>query len=516
MGAISFWWGTKAQYDALATKSEDRLYVITDSAGLFKGGTLIGNSSGLTVIGTQTASTSAWTGAISVPALYDGLSICYCLPVSSTSTDVTLNLTYANGSTTGAKPVYWRGSSRVTTHFGQYSHIRLTYHTSWAGITGGGWWADYAYYNDTTYIAGTGISLSGTTLYNNGVRSVATGTNNGTINVNTGGTISAVAVKGLGSAAYTASSAYAAASHTHSYAGSDSAGGAATSAVALTTSAGSATQPIYFSSGKPVATSYTLGKSVPSNAVFTDTNTWRPLGTGASDACAGNDSRLSNSRPASDVYSWAKASSKPSYTASEVGAAASSHTHSYLPLSGGTVTGPLIANANIRMEGGYSFQVANTSGTYINSFYRTNGNIFIVGQGWANNSCSCYYDGYNISLRTGTAPTARVTISETGNISVPGSVGAINYAECSTASGTAAKTVSITGFVLTKGVRVTINFLNGNSHGSPTINVNGTGAKSIRIGTSYGDNSLAYISSNDIYDFIYDGTYWYMMTEYFY
>lgn len=33
------------------------------------------------------------------------------------------------------------------------------------------------------------------------------------------------------------------------------------------------------------------------------------------------------SMPASDVYSWAKASSKPSYTASEVGAAAASHTH---------------------------------------------------------------------------------------------------------------------------------------------------------------------------------------------
>lgn len=31
------------------------------------------------------------------------------------------------------------------------------------------------------------------------------------------------------------------------------------------------------------------------------------------------DSRLSNARPASDVYSWAKASSKPSYSKSEVG-----------------------------------------------------------------------------------------------------------------------------------------------------------------------------------------------------
>ena len=45
----------------------------------------------------------------------------------------------------------------------------------------------------------------------------------------------------------------------------------------LSTSAGSATQPIYFLDGKPVATTYTLGKSVPSNAVFTDTNTWIAL-----------------------------------------------------------------------------------------------------------------------------------------------------------------------------------------------------------------------------------------------
>ena len=42
------------------------------------------------------------------------------------------------------------------------------------------------------------------------------------------------------------------------------------------------------------------------------------------------------SAPASDVYSWAKAASKPSYTASEVGA---------LSLSGGTCTGSITASA---------------------------------------------------------------------------------------------------------------------------------------------------------------------------
>ena len=84
--------------------------------------------------------------------------------------------------------------------------------------------------------------------------------------------------------------------HTHSYAGSSSVGGSANSAVKLDSSAGSATQPVYFSSGKPAACTYTLEKSVPSNAVFTDTDTkvtqtavtasgytnWRPLVIGSS------------------------------------------------------------------------------------------------------------------------------------------------------------------------------------------------------------------------------------------
>ena len=64
---------------------------------------------------------------------------------------------------------------------------------------------------------------------------------------------------------------------------------------------------------------HTVNSDVPENAKFTDTNTWRPLGTTADTACAGNDSRLTNARPASDVYAWAKASAKPTYNKAEVG-----------------------------------------------------------------------------------------------------------------------------------------------------------------------------------------------------
>lgn len=47
--------------------------------------------------------------------------------------------------------------------------------------------------------------------------------------------------------------------------------GTAAQATKLSSSAGSATSPIYFSNGKPVACTYSLNKTVPSNAVFTDT-----------------------------------------------------------------------------------------------------------------------------------------------------------------------------------------------------------------------------------------------------
>ena len=86
------------------------------------------------------------------------------------------------------------------------------------------------------------------------------------------------------------------------------------------------------------------------------------------------------SMPASDVYSWAKASSKPTYTYSEVGAAAASHTHSYLPLSGGTL------NGNLSLEAYELYWNGDTEGSYISSNGTTDmiynmrqGHIFEVG-----------------------------------------------------------------------------------------------------------------------------------------
>lgn len=121
------------------------------------------------------------------------------------------------------------------------------------------------------------------------VKSVAISesTENGKITLTVDGNKTTVPVHGLGSAAYTNSSAYSSAGHTHTKAqvglgNVDNTADAnksvkhattadsASSATALTSNAGSSTQPVYFSGGKPVACSYTLGKSVPADALFTD------------------------------------------------------------------------------------------------------------------------------------------------------------------------------------------------------------------------------------------------------
>lgn len=62
-----------------------------------------------------------------------------------------------------------------------------------------------------------------------------------------------------------------------SLSGNASTATSATTASKLSTSAGSATQPVYFKDGVPVATTYTLNKTVPADAKFTDTNTWRGI-----------------------------------------------------------------------------------------------------------------------------------------------------------------------------------------------------------------------------------------------
>lgn len=182
--------------------------------------------------------------------------------------------------------------------------------------------------------------------------------------------------------------------HTHSYAGSASAGGSANSAVKLdTTSAGSASQPVYFSGGKPVACSSSLGVSITGTA----TGLLDASGGGNTIKAGWNGSGLSSdkihslaaysnssgtilikdapkdavkawlgSMPASDVYAWAKASSKPSYSWGEITGkpgsfTPSSHTHNY---AGSSSAGGAATSAN---------KLNTNAGNHVNPVYFSDG-----------------------------------------------------------------------------------------------------------------------------------------------
>ena len=79
-----------------------------------------------------------------------------------------------------------------------------------------------------------------------------------------------------------------------------------------------------------------------------------------------------------------------------------------------------------------------------------------------------------------------------------------SYGTCSTAAGTAAKVVSLSGFKLQTGAEVTVRFTVTNTASSPTLNVNNTGAKPIQ----YRNAAIAagYLAANRTYRFVYDGS----------
>lgn len=84
------------------------------------------------------------------------------------------------------------------------------------------------------------------------------------------------------------------------------------------------------------------------------------------------------------------------------------------------------------------------------------------------------------------------------------------YGTCSTAAATAAKVVTLDNFSLETGASVRIKFTYANSVSSPTLNINGTGAKSIYWhGATLA--SSQYWQAGAVLDFVYNGTQWDMI-----
>ena len=113
-----------------------------------------------TIIGTQTGQTGSWTGKSNyINALYDGLTIRYYLPYAP-SGNATLNLTLADGTTTGAINCYYGGNTRLTTHYGVGNVIELTYFSAGSVSVGGTATTDNRWYAKANYVDGNDVNVS--------------------------------------------------------------------------------------------------------------------------------------------------------------------------------------------------------------------------------------------------------------------------------------------------------------------------------------------------------------------
>ena len=118
----------------------------------------------------------------------------------------------------------------------------------------------------------------------------------------------------------------------------------------------------------------------------------------------------------------------------------------------------------------------------------------------------------NLSVLSASKLTTDRTIS---GVSFDGSKNIHRYGECSTAAGTVAKTVTLSdsmSFTLAAGASVFVKFANANSASNPTLAVNGTTAKAImRYGTTAaGTAAKTSWYSGTVVHLVYDGTYWQM------
>ena len=101
--------------------------------------------------------------------------------------------------------------------------------------------------------------------------------------------------------------------------------------------------------------------------------------------------------------------------------------------------------------------------------------------------------------------------TNSGTTGVKQSINDGNYGVCSTAAGTAAKTVSIPGLIVQPGVTIHVKFTNTNSASNPTLAVNSTPAKSIVL---YGTTAIGTTAETTgwnagaVVALTYDGTYW--------
>ena len=188
-----------------------------------------------------------------------------------------------------------------------YSRLVLGHHNSGQGHQGG----EIQFY--TNYPVRVSTLKQSDTTDESGTLTHLLPPSGGTL-LGTGNAFSATVPKANGTASVGTATTVSRSDHVHPL--QTSVSGNAGSASKLTTSAGSATQPVYFKDGVPVKTTYALNKTVPADADFK--NTWRGIqnnltSTSTTDSLSAAQGKVLNEKFAN-----------------------------YLPLSGGNVTGDVV------------------------------------------------------------------------------------------------------------------------------------------------------------------------------
>ena len=101
------------------------------------------------------------------------------------------------------------------------------------------------------------------------------------------------------------------------------------------------------------------------------------------------------------------------------------------------------------------------------------------------------------------------TIQSIDGVDFSGTETVSHYAVCDTSGATTAKAVTITGFKLIAGARITVRFNYANTATNPTLNVNATRAKPIYYKNSNIPAEL--IEQYTVLELVYSGSYWYVV-----
>ena len=203
---------------------------------------------------------------------------------------------------------------------------------------------------------------------------------------------------------------------------------------------------------------FTIAKSVPSDAKFTDT-----------------------------IYTLPTASSSV-LGGVKIG--------SNITLSSGVIS---LTKSNVTSALGYTPPTTNTNTTY--TFANGNGSFTVTPSGGSSQTVSIGKpSAAGTADRAGTLSTSR----SIDGVNFNGSTNITHYGTCSTEAGTAAKVVSLPNFTLTTGSRVVVKFTVTNTAANPTLNVNNTGAKAVYYRNAA--ISAGYLSANRTIEFVYNGT----------